>query len=237
MTINDVMPGGWNGVGVFSAMVAPPWGNTFSASDLDILYMSHSGEKNIAPLVEYYINDNGKVAEGLSDLARLCLLRFGEQWRKRFTLLNTEYNPMENVNITETATTTGEETNTNSEENTATHSTENTETYTPQLTDTQTVNKSTYGFNSTADTPTDKTTTAAETAGGASTTNSVSGTTTNNATMNGARNKSETANNQIKGLKGVLGQEAALKELSFLKWNFIEDVFKDVDSVLTLKVY
>lgn len=237
MTINDVMYSGWNGSGVFSAMILPPWGDTFTASDLDILYMSHSGEKNIAPLVEYYIDDKGAVSEGLTDLARLCLLKFGEQWRKRFILLNAEYNPLENINVTETATTTGEETNTASNEGTTTGALENTETYAPTLTDTRTVSKSTYGFNSSAETPTDKETATSETGGNSSTTTNASNTGTTSETATGVRNTSTTENNQIRGLKGILAQDAAQKELSFLKWNFIDDVFKDVDSILTLKVY
>ncbi len=64
------------------------------ASNLDLLYLTHSGDKYISKLCYYsYDEDVMTPADRSKNIADLILLKFGSNWNKMYKSLLEEYNP------------------------------------------------------------------------------------------------------------------------------------------------
>lgn len=207
----DAFPDWATGGGLFSAMVDPPWGTDFSGADLDLLYFSEHGEKTPSRLVSQLSDSSGVVSgEKLRVLARLVLARFAVQWKHAFNVLKLEYNPINNYDMTE------------SEDNVraVSHHEENVVDRTEDAENSENV----FGFNST------------QSVGANSETGNLK--TNDNAVKDYELTDSTERTLKRSGNIGVTtSQQLIESELSLWHWNFLTQVFQDVNSILTIPIY
>ncbi len=76
--------------------VSYKWLDNYASIDLDY-YLGHSGEKYLSPLYMSLLVNN----KTESDLARILLNRFGENWKRKFEALNVKYAPLDNYSMEE----------------------------------------------------------------------------------------------------------------------------------------
>lgn len=229
------------------------------AKYLDMEYCGNfSGEKPIAPLVEVFIKDGELTEIEKSNLANIIWNRFKNKWERLSEDEALEYNPIRNYHIMQTEipdiTNTEEENSTlNSESSSSAQSSNNTSSSSEE---TESVNTNvvesidTYGFNSSSAVPSAKNTTEAN-ANDNITTNESSGEVDESGTSS-ATAESETTNSlnivrtetgeRTLETIGTTGNIPFTKLISddinfWSKWNFVVNLFKDVDLVLTCPYY
>lgn len=177
-------------------------------------FIENSSEKYLSRYAQLLINKFGNHSLDLSiQIAKHVVTKFGLKWWKISQAITTEYRPLENYDMEEIRTPDLREDLTRK-----------------QNTDTN-VNQSSesgiYGFNSTESQPTatgegDTHTT------GLKANNEIADTKTNTGTESLTRH----------GNIGVTTSQQMLEsEIKLRQYNFIEEVFKDIDSILCLKVY
>ena len=180
-------------------------------------YLSHSNDKYISPFVEK-LYDNGKTPVEISSLvAQICYNKFGVKWKKIYSALMTQYNPLENYSMEETRT--------------------------PDLTDEDTENvgtdisvdrttnaKNKYkGFN--ADSPV----IINETDGSEDST--TTGVKANNET---SRTSTHTGTEKLEraGNIGVTTSQQMLEsEFKVRQYDFYKEMYNDIDTILCLQIY
>ena len=72
------------------------WLDNYASLDLDY-YLGHSGEKYLSPLYMSLLFNN----KTESDLARILLNRFEENWKRKYKALMVEYEPLDNYSMEE----------------------------------------------------------------------------------------------------------------------------------------
>ena len=192
--------------------------------------LNHSGEKYASPLLEYFSEEQITLT-ALSTVAQIIMKSFKDKWNRMSQYQNVSYDPIDNYNryseITETDT--GERADTHTESGSDVTGT--TVTGTAQANRTGNV----YGFNSTNSVPANTET------GTNTTTDTTEGSVTHNNNLNiksnDSRNKSYSEHTH--GNIGVTTTAQMLQGDSefWSNWDFINQVFKDIDSVLALKIY
>ena len=193
--------------------VSVPWAEDNALLDIDFIYR-WSGYKSISPLVKHLLgNDATMGSAGYNTLAGIIWAYFGEAWTRKYEALVTEYNPLNNYDMTETENshivddaTTG-----------VTGSAANNST---------TVNSShnVYGYNSSTATPSE----------------SDSATTSQNTDMTTDYDNDRTISRGLKrsGNIGVTTSQQMLQsELELRAYRFFEEVYKDVDRIVALPIY
>lgn len=106
-------------------------------------YYRHSGNKKVSPLVEHFLDADGKLSSDNSQIiARMILNAYKDNWDKVYKALTIDYSPIENVDetLSETTDRTGNTTTSNSTTHSGTdgHKKTGTETLTQTGTDTTT---------------------------------------------------------------------------------------------------
>lgn len=196
----------------------------YSAEDLATDYfLGNSGCKICSPLMLNLLGGSIIVDSTISGhIYTLLRNRFGEKWRRLYATTTADYNPIHNYDMSEQEhrELTGDKNDTN----------------TRNLTDTtnhgmtNTSDDYIYGFNSTDEQPSNKYTSAD------------GGTTV---VLNTGTNTNDIANHEIEDITrtraGNIGvtttQQMLSQERELWNWNFINQMFKDIDSVLTLRIY
>lgn len=236
--------------------------NTFALIDEDYLY-SESAEKYVSPVVDRHIHEicdlygwdyydllDGNfpntqliaLAKGLFDyingstqLTPIIHNRFAVKWKKIWDALNTAYNPLENYSMLEERT----------PDLTKTRTLDTTDERTPDLTKTTNGTGTTstdsqtgiFGFNSAESNPsgtidgnqTDTITDRTETETG-----------TDTSTQSGTITDTETGTETLErsGNIGITSsQQMLMQEFEVRKYDFYKEIYKDIDSVLCLKIY
>lgn len=197
-----------------------PW--EMESSLLDLRYLSKSGDKFVAPLIDLVVTTPQPSTENLNTIADTILGLYLTKWNKLYETLSLEYNPIENYRMVETETGAG-----------TTH-TEGTSSNSSQM-ETTTSNDSTtdnmiFGFNSSSAKNSDQVvvdaTGSSNSSGSGLSSDSSDGTTNTNRELTRSGNIGVTTS-----------QELILSERNLWEWNFFEIVFRDVDYLLTLQVY
>lgn len=195
-----------------------------------------SGQKIASPFVtslyDYYktLYDEGTaISELLDDICDLAWWHYGTNWVEEWKTREFEYNPIENYNMVETLVNEKESTTYGKKTETATESTQES-----TATGTASGENSTYGFNSDTAVPqnssSDENSTTQTATGSGNTTQTDSGTDT--------REKSSTFTRN--GNIGVMSTQSLIRESRDLNacWSFFNDVvYKNLDHILTLKIY
>ena len=100
-----------NGKGIMSVLTNNfdvPWADSIDGQTLDDdYYGNRSGNKIIAPLVQKFVNEDGITDDKMLRLARVIYAKYGNNWQKTYDALLEEYNPIWNVDGTETITVDG----------------------------------------------------------------------------------------------------------------------------------
>ena len=215
--------------GVFSPMVSAPWVDTMSGTNLDIAYLDgHSGERYCSNFINNRLNDSGVLSsDNRTLIANILWAMFGIQWTRLWaTMKPTDYDPLTNYKMTEDET--GSHTDTRTPDLTRKH------TGTDKDVGESTTNNQNnlWGFNSSSAIPSDM----------QDGTNTSNNTNTRDLTDTETGTDTTAGNNNRKLTRiGNIGtntfQNLLQQERNLWMYNFFEQVFKDVDSVLTIPIY
>lgn len=227
--LTELFPNWAAGDGIFDALeeVADlPWEGVVQSTDLDLEYFgNHSGAKFGAPLpVKLWLNGDLELSdEDRKTLARIIWLKFKQPWRHLWETTLVTYNPIHNYDMNEVRNLVKEESRVSSAQ-----SEDN------SISDTESDSHSkdfVYGLNSAGE---GKPSNAYESS-------DVAGSSEARAGKNSGDEAKEGAEAETLRRSGNIGvtttQQMIQQERAVWAWNFFEQIYKDVDSVLALSVY
>lgn len=193
------------------------WLTDDMVSVLDISYlMEHSGSKHPSIVVERSYKFNGEDIETtMKLLAYQIIQKFADKWDRLYSAITTDYRPLENYDM--------EQTETPDITKTETRNSSVTTSVTNDITD-----GDVYGFNSSSPVPQTKTTRNGST--------TVSGDSDDNVTTNtesGTRGLTRHGNIGVTTSQQMLQSEIDLRN----NFNFTNQLFEDLDSIMCLLVY
>ena len=201
--------------GIFEYFPDPPWKDEISSVELNLEYFGNiSGSKGISPLVSKMLTDGILEDSSRQSLALLISSKFKVNWMRLWNAEIAVYDPVHNYDMHEEGTRTGNNRNESQSTDETHHGRSNTSRY------------SHYGFNSQSSNPSDEDVT---TEGGTTNLNrngSVDYTINEGSTLHRYGNIGVTTNQQM--------IEA---ERSLRMWNYFNSVYKDIDSVLAIRIY
>ena len=215
--------------GVFSPMANAPWVETMSGINLDIAYLDgHSGERYCSNFINHRLDDSDVLSsDNRTLIANILWAMFGIQWTRLWaTMKPLDYDPLTNYNMTENET--GNHTDTRTPYLTRKH------TGTDKNEGDSHVNNQNnlWGFNSGASVPADMS--DGDTTVNTTNTRDLTDTETGTDTTAGenTRKLTRTGNIGTNTFQNLLQQERNL-----WMYDFFEQIFKDVDTVLTIPIY
>ena len=236
-------------------------------SQLDLLFASNYGERNISPIVERIVTDFSAISsEELTELSSLTLSIYRKKWDRYKEIYNIEYDNIHNYldEYTESVEVTNTEmgSNSNSSTVTITDTLSTTDTRTDDLTKTgnftsesqedSTVNDSVFGFNSSEavnanSNDGNKTANSSDISEsketGTQSHDIESNKTSSNVTEGNRSSSLEGSNKKERTFihKGNIGnlttQELIKQDIKLWEWNFVESILNDVKELLTLPIY
>ena len=208
-----------------------PWSEDESITDalLDFEYINnYSGRKIISPAVSNNLGTDGKItAAGFEKLCDVCYMMFNKKWTRNWTILNMEYNPIENYAMNEHTVLTRD----NKESHSGTDS--NVRTGSVGVSASSSGENKVSAFNSSEYQPADS-----STGSGSNTTtfNNLTDAETHGHIID--NDDTETTDHTRTGNIGVTtSQQMAESDLQLWRWNFFYEVFADIDNVFTVSTY
>lgn len=219
-----------------------PWKDAIESEMLNLEYHgNHSGKKICAPVIDLLLDDGETLTVAdKKKLAKIILGKYLDNWQKIFDAYFTiEYNPLENYNKLEEHT--GDDTTTETPtdwKTTTTDTPTDWETVTTgELNDNgNQTSSSVYGFNSSSPVPV----TSGETKEKSKITSEQKGTFKKETEQTGT-NEHKTKYNTKLTVKGNIGvttsQQMLESELELRKYKYFNQVYNDVDDVLTILIY
>ena len=215
MILIEAFPKWKENKGIFEYFPDPPWKDAISSVELNLEYFGNiSGSKGISPLVSKMLTDGILEDSSRQALALLISSKFKVNWMRLWNAEIAVYDPVHNYDMHEEGTRTGNNRNESHSTDETQHGRSNTSRY------------SHYGFNSQSSNPSDEDVT---TEGGTTNLNrngSVDYTIDEGTTLHRYGNIGVTTNQQM--------IEA---ERSIRMWNYFNSVYKDIDSVLAIRIY
>lgn len=228
ITLNEAFSDYETKGGLFSNIGNLPWSSIMEGTQMDVLYFdTHSGERFSSKIITKRVSDDGSLSSANRQvISTLVYAMFRNQWGRLWETMNPNYEPLTNYNMTEdetgnntytrTPNITRKHTGTNNDEGSSTLNTQN----------------NLWGFNSESSIPSDM----------------QDGTNTANITSTRDLTDTETGTDVTAGdntrkltRTGNIGtntfQNLLQQERNLWMYNFFEQVFKDVDSVLTIPIY
>lgn len=228
ITLNEAFADYETKGGIFSNIDNLPWSSVIAGLQADILYFdTHSGERFSARIITRRIGDAGYLtSDDRRTVSNLVYAMFKTQWTKLWETMNPNYEPLTNYNMTE------DETVNNTYTRTPNLTRKHTGTDNGEGSTTMNTQNNLWGFNSESSIPSDMrdgTYTANNT-----NTRDLTDTETGTDTTAGdnTRKLTRTGNIGTNTFQNLLQQERNL-----WMYNFFEQIFKDVDSVLTIPIY
>ena len=220
MTLNSLYPDWLDPLygGVFADLAASyetefEWLENAGVLDEEY-YGNHSGQKEASPLLNvlYSEEEEELTSYQRGRIAYMIANKFRNKWTRLWALHNIEYEPIENYAMVQVETPNISQKHKASDDF-------------ARVTQTSSdASQDVYGFNSNSAIPQGESETSA----------------TGRETQTGYTEDTETGTRQLtrSGNIGVTtSQQMAQSEIELWQWNFFEEVFKDVDTVLTLAVY
>lgn len=247
MVLRDAFPNWKEGKGIFDLILNPPWGLDMDSISLNIDYFgNHSGSKFVSPIVSQLLTDGVLSDDSKQILATIIQKKFKSNWSRLWLTNTVNYTPDHNYDLNETKTreTKGTESQSVIDDGSEILDSTNTQnlTNTTNHGKTQDVDVSRYVFNSETEEPTDHTMTT----DGGSTTETNTGTedvdstkkSKNERSISASDTETETESTHRTGNIGVTSNQQLIEEERQLwLWNYFEQVFSDVDKVLTIPFY
>lgn len=207
------------------------WLNNSDKRDIWLNYLfNHSGSKEESPLIENFIFNDFDESK-LTQLTNIIDTMFNDKWNRLHDALTLEYGVIDNYNRIEDTDTLTSDTNTN----TGSHS--NTDIMTGGRTNTRnnTVTNTKSAYDSETFVNNDKDT---ESGTDVLTYDAETKTTTGNDSNTENKNGSVTTHSEIKGNIGVTtSQQMITSEIELRRFNLINEIYNDLDSLLTIGVY
>ena len=247
MLLRDAFSNWKSGEGIFELFTSTPWGDAMDSISLNIDYFgNHSGSKFVSPLLNQLLVDGELTSDAKAILAKIIEKKFRTNWERLWLTNSVNYTPENNYDYTETRTSQSDTTESQSITDEASQKSSSTET--KDLTDetthgkTQDSTTARYVFNSESEEPVDHST---STEGGTTTeknsgTNSVetSGSDSNERNVTGSGTETETETIKRSGNIGVTtNQQLITEERELWLWSYFEQIYSDVDKVLTIPFY
>lgn len=224
-----------------------PWLESSDAAEsFDLLYYTNqSGRKLISDLVTSLLDSNGVLtSEAKTTIAKVVAFKYERNWNKLWNTVIAAYSPIQNYNVTTTRelTTTGTEDESIDRDMTDDVDVTHGKVETLSHGATETTDESVYGFNSESGSPVPSGKTVTSDGGTDTTTNSGTDSTDRTVDDSSTRNKEESGTESEEIHKtGVIGTVSVQKLLSEERdvwlWNFIDQVFSDIDKILAIAVY
>lgn len=232
---------------------------------LDILFFTNYGEKNVAPIVTKTLSEI-PTTEELNLLASILVTLFTVKWNKLKKLCSIEYDPIHNYkdelveNIDVVGASTGVENNsyvdtkvsTGSNNQTRTDNLDSTQTKSNTTTNDSTIDDGIYGFNSSSVSDSDKSTkhetdvltgtNAIKNTGTQKNDTALSDNTTINKTDTISK-EYNTTNGKVRtythsgNIGNLTTQQLMNQEIELWKWNYINSILTDVKDFLTIPIY
>lgn len=228
ITLNEAFADYETKGGIFSNIENLPWSSVMAGSQVDTLYFdTHSGERFSARIITRRIGDAGYLtSDDRRTISNLVYAMFKIQWTKLWETMNTDYEPLTNYQMTENET--GNNTYTRTPNITRNHTGTD-----KNDSNSHSNNQSNlWGFNSDTSVPSDMS--DGDTTVNTTNTRNLTDTETGTDTTAGenTRRLTRTGNIGTNTFQNLIQQERNL-----WMYNFFEQVFKDVDSVLTIPIY
>lgn len=233
VTIKALLP---SNNGLFTALKRKidylPWELT---NTVDMDYIAHSGDKIGAPILRTVTGGQMASEADLDTLAGILANHFSHKWQKLYETTQLQYNPISNYDMTETERTQGTTTDTRTDDTTHTRTADLTTT--ANGTQNAGTDTSTYGFNTTTPAvPTGQ----SDTVGSSEATTKETGTdtTTDTGTVTDKGDSDIERTLERSGNIGVTTSQQMIEaERQVADFDFIQQIFADVDRILTLKIY
>lgn len=228
ITLNEAFSNYETKGGIFSNIGNLPWSSIMISAQMDTLYFdTHSGERFGSRIITKRVGDDGSLATAdRKAISTLVYAMFRTQWSRLWATMNPTYEPLTNYQMTEDET--GSHTDTRTPDLTRKH----TGTDTDEGQTTLNTQNNLWGFNSESSIPSDMQdgTNTANNTNTRDLTDTETGTDTT--TGESTRKLTRAGNIGTNTFQNLLQQERNL-----WMYNFFEQVFKDVDSVLTIPIY
>lgn len=235
------------GTGIFVTMVTnipdavktQPW--LVGADIIDKLYLAHSGRKEtsytVDDLIEAHPDNQSLINTDKTQLVKMIYQMYNQKWQRNYEVFMAQYNPIENFSMTQKETpniSTKHTVSDNFQQKTTTDNTTQV-----SVTENGGGQNNVYGFNTTnSPAPSDAFSNNKTTTTVAADPNQNKSNTTY--TQNGYTEDSETGTRELtrSGNIGVTtSQQMIQSDIDLWKWNFFEEVFRDVDKILTTRIY
>lgn len=228
MQLNDVFTDYVNnGIFTFLNNLDVPWKSLNIFKQLNLIYHgNHSGKKEVSPMLDSLILEESLTENDKTLIAMSIFSIFSVKWKKLYATLSLEYKPLENYDMQETEKTTGNIENTDSVNGTINTSVNNEQNSSSNKT------SSLYGFNSVTDVNSDKDNVTDDS------TITETGETKEVREKTNMNNSTEDRTLTRHGNIGVTTSQQMLQsEIQLWQWTFFNDVFKDIDTILTIQTY
>lgn len=244
MTLLEVLPQMKTGTGFFSSFVSPIWEDDFTnTAQLDIFFAYTYGERNIAPILNAFIGDDGTIEDDDLDVIASMIYQIrGEEWAKLYDVYKADYNVLDNTEFTESSTDTKTGSTTDGNTRTLNTSTANSGTgsVTSEGSGTGSVASNKYGFDSSAAVGDTTGSDSSNTESSTSSTTSNTVTDTGTVTDAGTGSYTETATHTYTkhGNIGVMTPDQLLTgSVNMWQWTFIIQIMNDICNLISLSVY
>lgn len=216
-----------NGIFTFLNNLDVPWKSLNVFKQLNLAYHgNHSGKKEVSPMIDSLIVEEALTDNDKTLIAMSIFSIFSVKWQKLYATLSLEYKPLENYDMQETEKTTGNIENTDSVNGTINTSVNNKQNSSSNKT------SSLYGFNSDTDVNSDKDNVIDDS------TITETGETKEVRDKTNMNNSTEDRTLTRHGNIGVTTSQQMLQsEIKLWQWTFFNDVFKDIDNILTIQTY
>lgn len=216
-----------NGIFTFLNNLDVPWKSLNIFKQLNLTYHgNHSGKKEVSPMIDSLIVEEALTDNDKTLIAMSIFSIFSVKWQKLYATLSLEYKPLENYDMQETEKTTGNIENTDSVNGTINTSVNNKQNSSSNKT------SSLYGFNSDNDVNSDKDNVTDDS------TITETGETKEVKDKINMNNSTEDRTLTRHGNIGVTTSQQMLQsEIQLWQWTFFNDVFKDIDTILTIQTY
>lgn len=216
-----------NGIFTFLNNLDVPWKSLNIFKQLNLIYHgNHSGKKEVSPMLDSLILEESLTENDKTLIAMSIFSIFSVKWQKLYATLSLEYKPLENYDMQETEKTTGNIENTDSVNGTINTSVNNEQNSSSNKT------SSLYGFNSSIDVNSDKDNV---------TDDSIITETGETKEVREKTNMNNSTEDRTLTRHGNIGvttsQQMLQSEIQLWQWTFFNDVFKDIDTILTIQTY
>ena len=229
--LRDVFADWKDDEGIFDALAEVagdllPWADAADSEYLNFDYFgNHSGAKYPAPVVMLLLDDNEELTESARlKLASIIWAKFREPWSHLWLTNEISYNPIHNYNMSDTRTLVRGDSDSRATTSESSQSTEHGKT--------DDTTEFVYGLNNTDQDGKKSDRISSQEGGETTVTYGQSG------FSDGVAAREETETTQRSGNIGVTTTQQMMEaERNVWLWNFFDQVYKDIDTVLSLPIY